>query len=70
MRGNYEICMEGSVAYDGNVEIYELSASVYFGSEGHITQLSIATIGQVATERNFPSIRITGFLDFVRHPEF
>jgi hypothetical protein len=76
MGGNYEIYIGGSEVYDDNVEIiaiseiYELSASVYFVSEGRITRPSIAAIGQVATERNFPLVRITGFMDFVHHPEF
>jgi hypothetical protein len=42
--------------YDGNVEIiavseiYEVSVSVYFGSEGHITRPSTVTVGQFVTK--------------------
>jgi hypothetical protein len=33
-------------------DIYILSASVYFGPDCHVTQISIVTVGQVLSERN------------------
>jgi hypothetical protein len=53
-----ECTWEGNGLYDDNVKAtviskyYKVSISVYFASEGQMTQPLAVTVGQIVTERN------------------